>query len=60
MVSAYAENEGTSETGCEGMAKADNLRTLAAQRVRELMSKASGWEQSLDMKVGGQTADMVM
>ena len=42
------------------MAKADDIKTLAAQRVRELMSKASGWEQSVDVKVGGQTADLVM
>ena len=42
------------------MAKADDIKTLAAQRVRELMSKASGWEQFVDMKVGGQTADLVM
>ncbi|MGH9895191.1 MAG: hypothetical protein ACREA0_25055, partial [bacterium] len=42
------------------MGKADDIKTLAAQRVRELMSKASGWEQFVDMKVGGQTADLVM
>ena len=34
------------------MAKADDIKTLAAQRVRDLMSKASGWEQSADVKVG--------
>ncbi|HXA98244.1 MAG TPA: type IV toxin-antitoxin system AbiEi family antitoxin [Candidatus Dormibacteraeota bacterium] len=33
---------------------------LAAQRVRELMPKVMGWEQSVDVKVGGQTADVVV
>jgi hypothetical protein len=42
------------------MAKADDIRTLAAQRVRELMSKASGWEQLADVKVGQQTVDLLM
>jgi hypothetical protein len=60
MVSAYAENEGTSESGREGMAKADDIKALAAHRVRELMSKGSGWEQAANVKIGGQTADLVM
>jgi hypothetical protein len=42
------------------MAKADDIKTLAAQRVRELMPKVMGWEQSVDVKVGGQTADVVV
>ncbi len=42
------------------MAKAEDIRTLAAQRMRELLSKASGWEQSADVKVGGQTADLLV
>ena len=42
------------------MAKADDIRNLAAQRVRELLSRASGWEQSVDVKVGGQIADLLM
>jgi hypothetical protein len=42
------------------MAKADDIKTLAAQRVRELMPKVTGWEQSVDVKVGGQTADVVV
>ena len=42
------------------MAKADDIKTLAAQRVRELMPKVTGWEQAVDVKVGGQTADVVV
>jgi hypothetical protein len=42
------------------MAKADDIRNLAAQRVRDLLSRASDWEQSVDVKVGGQTADLLM
>src|SRR4029453_6312690 len=60
MFSADAENGGTSETESEGMAKADDIRTLAAQRVRDLLSRASGWEQATNQKVGSQTADLVI
>src|SRR5215470_13069633 len=60
MVSADAESIGTSENESEGMAKAEDIRTLAAHRMRELLSKASGWEQSADVKVGGQTADLLV
>src|SRR5258707_4264130 len=60
MVSAYAENHGTSESGRKGMAKADDIRALAAQRVRELMSKVSGWEQLADVKVGSQSIDLLL
>jgi hypothetical protein len=42
------------------MAKADDIRNLAAQRVRDLLPRASEWEQSVDVKVGGQTADLLM
>ena len=42
------------------MAKADDIRALAAQRVRELMSKASGWEQLADVKVGSQSIDLLL
>ncbi len=42
------------------MAKAEDIRTLAAQRMRELLSKASGWEQFADVKIGGQTADLLV
>lgn len=42
------------------MAKAEDIRTLAAQRMRELLSKASGWEQSADVRVGGQTVDLLV
>src|ERR1044071_3899781 len=60
MVSAYAESNGTSESDREEMGKADDIRTLAAQRLRELMSKASGWEQFLDVKAGTQTVDLML
>lgn len=42
------------------MAKADDIRALAAQRVRELMGKASGWEQLADVKAGTQTVDLLL
>lgn len=42
------------------MAKADDIKTLAAQRVRDLLSRASGWEQATNVKVGSQTADLLM
>ena len=42
------------------MAKADDIRTLAAQRVRELMGKASGWEQLVDVKSGSQNIDLLL
>ncbi len=42
------------------MAKADDIRALAAQRVRELMSKVSGWEQLADVKVGSQSIDLLL
>src|SRR5258708_12801702 len=60
MVSAYAENDGTSESGRKGMAKADDIRALAAQRVRELMSKVSGWEQLGEVKVGYESIDLLV
>jgi hypothetical protein len=42
------------------MAKAEDIRTLAAQRMRELLSKASGWEQLADVRVGTQTIDLLI
>src|SRR5260370_10877704 len=60
MVAAYAENDGTSESGRKGMAKAGEIRALAAKRVRELVSKASGWEQLADVKVGSQSIDLLL
>jgi len=42
------------------MAKAEDIRALAAQRLRELLSKASGWEQATDVKIGGQAADLLL
>jgi hypothetical protein len=42
------------------MAKADDIRALAAQRMRELMSRASGWEQLVDVRAGAQTVDLLM
>ncbi|HYB69554.1 MAG TPA: hypothetical protein VEH80_02720, partial [Candidatus Bathyarchaeia archaeon] len=41
------------------MAKADDIKSLAIQRVRELMPKATGWEHAFDVKVGSQTADVI-
>src|SRR5439155_780306 len=56
MVSAYAENHGTSET----MEKTQSIVRSAAQRLRELLPKATGWEEHAGLKVGGQKADLVM
>ena len=56
MVSAYAENYGTSET----MEKTQSIVRSAAQRLRELLPKATGWEEHAGLKVGGQKADLVM
>ena len=43
------------------MAKADDIRRSAAQRLRELLSKAAGWEESVRRdRVGGQTVDLVV
>jgi Transcriptional regulator, AbiEi antitoxin, Type IV TA system len=42
------------------MAKAEDIKALAAQRVRDLLAKASGWEQSAGVKLGGQIADLVI
>ena len=47
MVSAYAENDGTSESGRKGMAKADDIRALAAQRVREFFDRLDGYYAAL-------------
>jgi len=56
MVSAHAENYGTSET----MEKTQSIVRSAAQRLRELLPKATGWEEHAGLKVGGQKADLVM
>ena len=42
------------------MAKADDIKTLAAQRMRDLMAKASAWEQATDVRVGSQTIDLLV
>src|SRR5262249_16641607 len=55
-VSAYAERYGTSET----MAKSQDLRRSAAQRIRDLFPRAAGWEELPDHQAGGQKADLVV
>lgn len=42
------------------MAKAHDIRKLAAQRMRELLSKASSWEESSEVRAGGQTVDLLL
>ena len=42
------------------MAKTDDLRRLAAQKLRELFSKASGWEELPDHRVGAQVIDLLV
>src|SRR5262245_3660423 len=41
------------------MLKSDEVRRQVAQRLRELLPKAKGWEESADTKVGGQVADLL-
>src|SRR5712691_9973808 len=56
MVSAGAETDTTSET----MLKSREIRRLAAQRLRELFPRGSGWEEIPDSRVGSQTADLLV
>ncbi len=42
------------------MAKTDDLRRLAAQKLRELFSKASGWEELPDHRAGAQVIDLLV
>src|SRR6266508_6962273 len=41
------------------MLKSEEVRRQVAQRLRELLPKAKGWQESADTKVGGQTADLL-
>src|SRR5207249_10721512 len=41
------------------MLKSEEVRRQVAQRLRELLPRAKGWEESADTKVGGQVADLV-
>src|SRR5919201_1016924 len=42
------------------MLKSAEIRRQAAQRLRELFSKARNWEESAETKIGSQTADLVV
>src|SRR5262245_27963042 len=42
------------------MLKSEEVRRQVAQRLRELLPKAKGWEESADTKVGGQVADLLV
>jgi len=42
------------------MLKSADIRRQAAQRLRELFSKARNWEESADTKIGSHTADLVV
>ncbi len=42
------------------MAKTDDLRRLAAQKLRELFSNASGWEELPDHRAGAQVIDLLV
>jgi len=42
------------------MLKSLEIRRLMAQRLRELFSAARAWEETPDVRVGGQTADLLV
>ncbi|MBI4593670.1 MAG: hypothetical protein HY728_05595 [Candidatus Rokubacteria bacterium] len=42
------------------MLKSAEIRRQAAQRLRELFPRAKAWEESLDVKIGNQTADLLL
>lgn len=42
------------------MLKSAEIRRQAAQRLRELFPRAKGWEESHDVAVGAQTADLMV
>jgi hypothetical protein len=42
------------------MLKSAEIRRQAAQRLRELFPRARGWEESTDVRLGNQTADLVV
>src|SRR5207253_4425740 len=41
------------------MLKSEEVRRQVAQRLRELLPRAKGWEESAGTKVGGQVADLL-
>src|SRR5438477_2029110 len=41
------------------MLKSEEVRRQVAQRLRELLPRAKGWEEGADTKVGGQVADLL-
>ena len=42
------------------MLKSAEIRRQAAQRLRELFPRARGWEESTDVRLGNQTADLLV
>jgi len=42
------------------MLKSAEIRRQVAQRLRDLLPKARSWEESADVKIGSQTADLVV
>jgi hypothetical protein len=42
------------------MLKSADIRRQIAQRLRDLFPKAKAWEETTDVRVGGQTADLLM
>src|SRR2546425_1870431 len=42
------------------MLKSGEVRRQVAQRIRELLPKAKGWQESADTKIGGQIADLLV
>lgn len=42
------------------MLKSAEIRRQAAQRLRELFPRAKGWEETVDARVGNQTADLLV
>lgn len=42
------------------MLKSAEIRRQVAQRLRELVPRAKGWDESFEARVGGQTADLLV
>ena len=59
MVSAYAENGGTSET-LRKMPSTEEIGRSAVQKLRELFARATDWQETREFKVGKQTADLLV
>src|SRR5262244_1571614 len=41
------------------MLKSEDVRRQVAQRLRDLLPKAKGWQESADAEIGGQVADLL-